>query len=74
MEVPVMTLKYGFRIRTKQGMVIEKLNIQGRTAEDAERKLRKMYPHCEILESSARMPVVPRMFALRAEPSILPGK
>ena len=45
--------KFGFRIRTRQGSVVENLVIQGKDADDAERKLRQMYMHCEILESSA---------------------
>jgi hypothetical protein len=42
-------LKYGFRIRTRHGLVVESLTIQGRDEADAERKLRQMYLHCEIL-------------------------
>jgi len=44
------TTKYGFRIRTRSGMVVENLAIHGRDEGDAERKLRQMYAHCEILE------------------------
>ncbi len=43
-------LKYGFRIRTRHGLVVENLTIQGRDEADAERKLRQMYLHCEILD------------------------
>lgn len=42
-------LKFGFRIRTRHGLVVENLTIQGRDEADAERKLRQMYLHCEIL-------------------------
>lgn len=42
-------VKYGFRIRTRHGLVIENLTIQGRDEADAERKLRQMYLHCEVL-------------------------
>ncbi len=42
-------LKYGFRIRTRHGLVVEHLSIQGRDEADAERKLRQMYQHCEVL-------------------------
>lgn len=45
---PVMT-KYAFRIRTKAGLVVDNLLIQGRDEPDAERKLRQMYHGCEIL-------------------------
>ena len=42
-------LKYGFRIRTRHGLVVENLSIHGRDEADAERKLRQMYQHCEVL-------------------------
>ena len=44
------TTKYGFRIRTRTGMVVENLTIHGRDEADAERKLRQMYLHCQVLE------------------------
>ena len=43
-------VKYAFRIRTRHGLVVEHLTIQGRDEADAERKLRQMYVHCEILD------------------------
>lgn len=46
---PVMT-KYAFRIRTKIGLVVDNLMIQGRDESDAQRKLRQMYHGCEIIE------------------------
>ena len=49
MSVPT-TLKYGFRIRTRHGLLVENLSIHGRDEADAERKLRQMYQHCQILE------------------------
>jgi hypothetical protein len=42
--------KYRFRIRTRNGLVLEQLNIQGRDRADAERKLFQMYPNAEVLE------------------------
>lgn len=61
MQPPTLT-KYGFRIRTRVGLVVEKLMIHGRDHEDAQRKLRQMYRDCEILEcvshhGSVRTPV-----------------
>lgn len=50
MHAPVTT-KYGFRIRTKTGAVVENLLIFGRDEGEAERKLRQMYLGCEILEA-----------------------
>lgn len=50
------TTKFGFRIRTRHGLVVERLMIHGRDEADAERKLRQMYLHCEILERSIMKP------------------
>lgn len=44
------SVKYGFRIRTRHGMLVENLSIHGRDEADAERKLRQMYPHCQVIE------------------------
>lgn len=46
--------KYGFRIRTRQGLTVENLVIHGRDESEAERKLRQMYHGCEVVEC-ARM-------------------
>jgi hypothetical protein len=43
--------KYGFRIRTRGGSIVDNLTIQGRDAQEAERKLRQVYHHCEVLET-----------------------
>lgn len=45
------TAKYGFRIRTRSGAVVDNLLIFGRDEPDAERKLRQIYLGCEILEA-----------------------
>ena len=52
------TTKFGFRIRTRQGLIVEHLMIHGRDEADAERKLRQMYLHCEVLERSVLQPAV----------------
>lgn len=49
MHVP-MNMKYGFRIRTRSGAIVDNLLIFGRDEPEAERKLRQMYLGCEILE------------------------
>jgi hypothetical protein len=61
MQPPLLT-KYGFRIRTRVGLVVERLMIHGRDHDDAQKKLRQMYRDCEILEcithhGSVRSPV-----------------
>ncbi|MFO1318950.1 MAG: hypothetical protein U1F52_05000 [Burkholderiales bacterium] len=43
-------VKYQFKIRAKNGLVVEALNIHGRDREDAERKLFQMYHGCTVLE------------------------
>ncbi len=43
--------KFGFRIRTRGGSVVDNLTIQGRDQEEAERKLRQVYHHCVVLET-----------------------
>lgn len=43
--------KFGFRIRTRGGSVVDNLAIQGRDVGEAERKLRQVYHHCVILET-----------------------
>ena len=50
MQVSSTTIKYRFRIRTRHGLVLENLVIHGRDEADAERKLRQMYQHCQVLE------------------------
>ncbi len=49
MSVPT-TIKYGFRIRTRHGLLVENLSIHGLDEAEAERKLRQMYQNCQIME------------------------
>lgn len=48
MKTPPLN-KYGFRIRTRAGLVVDHLLIPGRDEEEAERKLLQLYRDCEIL-------------------------
>jgi len=54
------TAKYGFRIRTRSGAVVDNLLIFGRDESDAERKLRQIYLGCEILEAKRLLVQSPR--------------
>jgi len=45
------TAKYGFRIRTRSGAIVDNLLIYGKNEPDAERKLRQIYLGCEIIEA-----------------------
>lgn len=49
-------VKFGFRIRTRTGLVVNNLLIHGRDEVDAERKLRQMYQYCNILECIVHHP------------------
>ena len=42
--------KYGFKIRTRGGSVVENLQVQARDRAEAEQKIRQIYHHCEFLE------------------------
>lgn len=52
--------KYGFRIRTRNGAVVENLSIFGKDETDAERKLRQIYLGCEILKARRLVIQAPR--------------
>ena len=43
-------VKYSFRIRTRTGSVVENLMIHGRDEVEAQKKLRQMYPRCQIVD------------------------
>ncbi|MEZ0231833.1 MAG: hypothetical protein ACAH12_03260 [Methylophilaceae bacterium] len=49
MHAPLIT-KYVYQIRSRNGAIVDNLQIYGRNEEDANRKLQQMYRHCEILE------------------------
>ncbi len=55
-------IKYAFRIRTRQGVVVDNLMIHGCDEHDAQRKLRQVYHNCQIIDcvchhGSVRVPV-----------------
>lgn len=41
-------LKFYFSVQTQSGQKVENILIAGKDQEDAERKLRQMYYHCEV--------------------------
>lgn len=43
-------IKYEFAIRTRNGQRVDRIAIQAGDREAAERRLRQMYLHCEILD------------------------
>lgn len=42
--------KFGVRIRTRNGLVVENLQVQAKDRAEAERKIGQIYHHCEILD------------------------
>jgi len=48
--------RFGCRIRTRGGMVVENLVVQARDREGAETRIRQIYQHCEILECNTLTP------------------
>ncbi len=46
----LLMIKFGFKIKTRGGMVVENLIVAARDRAEAERKITQMYMHCEILE------------------------
>ena len=43
-------IKFGFRIKTRGGMIVDNLTVAARDRAEAERKVTQIYHHCEILE------------------------
>ncbi|KAB2924384.1 MAG: hypothetical protein F9K30_09300 [Dechloromonas sp.] len=48
--------KYLFRIRTRNGVLVENLSIFGRDESDAKRKLGSIYRDCEVLQCQVLRP------------------
>lgn len=68
-------LKYDFSLKTRDGHQIVNVQLQGRNLADAERKLRQMYHHCEVLSctttdtdhSTSRTPDIEDLLTLIAK-------
>ena len=43
-------IKFGFKIRTRGGMVVDNLQIAARDRAEAERKVGQIYHRCEIVD------------------------
>lgn len=52
MYSPQLT-KYVYQIRSRNGGIVDNLQIYGRTEEESRRKLLQMHTNCEILSTSA---------------------
>ena len=42
-------IRYGFNIKTRSGQRVDNICIMASCRDDAERRLRQMYHHCEIM-------------------------
>lgn len=47
---PRFLTKFSFRIRTRSGTPVENLMVQASDRQQAEGRIRQMYPYCEIVE------------------------
>jgi hypothetical protein len=45
----VMMTRFGFNIKTRSGQRVDNICIMAANRQDAERRLRQMYHHCEIV-------------------------
>ena len=59
-------IRYGFNIKTRHGQRVENIMIMAASQNDAERRLRQMYHHCEIVEC-AEQSVLRRLDTLDVE-------
>jgi ATP:corrinoid adenosyltransferase len=50
--------KYGFKIRTRTGALVESLQVQARDQAEAEQKIRQIYHQCEILDCQEITPTI----------------
>ena len=55
--------KYGFKIRTRGGMMVESLQVHARDREEAERKIKQIYHQSEIVECQAHVNCMNRQVA-----------
>jgi hypothetical protein len=51
-------IKFGFKIKTRGGTVVENLMIAARDRIEAERKVTQIYHHCEILDCHEVLPPI----------------
>lgn len=43
-------MKFGFKIKTRGGMIVENLVVQAHARDEAETRIRQIYHHCKILD------------------------
>jgi hypothetical protein len=75
--------RYGFNIRTRTGQRVDNICIMAASQADAERRLRQMYHHCEIVHCQTEAVVarndpvddsgVLRLSIVGSEPATVPA-
>ena len=59
--------KFGFRIKTRGGMLVDNLQVTARDRAEAERKIAQIYQRCEVIECvELRSPVKDEAFDLES--------
>jgi len=48
-------VRYGFSIKTRSGQRVDNICIMAASRDEAERRLRQMYHHCEIVACNAEI-------------------
>jgi len=51
-------IKFGFKVKTRGGTVVDNLAIAARDRAEAERKVAQIYRHCEILDCHEVQPAL----------------
>jgi hypothetical protein len=51
-------IKFGFKVKTRNGVVLDNLQVAARDRDEAERKIRQIYHNCEIIESAELRPTI----------------
>jgi hypothetical protein len=60
-------IKFGFKIKTRGGMVVDNLQIAARDRAEAERKVGQIYQRCEIIDClEVHQPVTEEDFDLES--------
>jgi hypothetical protein len=52
--------RYGFNVKTRSGQRVDNITIMAATLDDAQRRLKQMYLHCEILQCREQSVPEPR--------------
>ena len=67
MEIRYLAMiKFGFRIKTRNGMVVDNLSVAAPNRAEAERKLTQIYHNCEVLACQELQQAVKDSFDLES--------